>query len=202
MQDKLNTIIELMDFNSISSARKSVLLDLAQVVKKQISAEGETSIIFICTHNSRRSQMSQVWANVFAEAEGLNIHSFSGGTETTAVAPTVLSTFEHFGFKVKHGTGTNAIHKLSFNDKAKDIELHSKVYDDSYNPKTNFIAAMTCSDADENCPIVIGCEARIPLTYNDPKLYDGSALEDTMYQFEAFKIGTELKYAFSLIKSL
>ena len=200
MHSEIKKLIELMDFNSIQPERKIILEQLAGAIKLQLDSNGEANITFICTHNSRRSQMAQVWTTLAAKASNVVVNSFSGGTEETAVAPQVLHTFQSFGFDVKTSAERNGIHELTFANNGPTIKLHSKVFNDSENPQNNFIAAMTCSDADENCPIVHGCSHRIALTYNDPKLYDGSILESTMYQYEAFKIGTEILYAFSTIK--
>lgn len=199
MNSKIEQLIELMNVNAISPKRKILLESFAKAITSQMAAHGKADLVFICTHNSRRSQLSQVWASVFANKHHLNITAFSGGTEATAVAPQVISTLKYFGFDISSEPGPNSVHKVSFSETRTSISLSSKLFDDSENPTNNFIAAMTCSDADENCPIIHGCSDRIPLTYNDPKLFDGSAMETTMYQFEAFKIGLEVKYTFSLL---
>jgi len=186
-----------MDYSSISDHRKIVLNSLALAIQKEINHTGETKLNFICTHNSRRSQMAQVWASVAAYHFKSKVASFSGGTEVTAVAPEVLHTFDHFGFNVEKATGKNGKHILSFNSIHPAISLQSKLYDNEENPRENFIAVMTCSNADENCPLITGCTSRIPLTYGDPKRFDGSIIQKVMYQYECFKIGTEIFYAFA-----
>ncbi len=202
MQEKILKLIELMDYNSIRNDRKDVLKDLAIAVKNRLDNETEVNVTFICTHNSRRSQMAQVWAVIAAQQYRIKINAFSGGTEVTTTAPQVLDTFEYFGFEVNRSETSNGKHKVNFGNNGQNIKLHSKLYHDSSNPKRNFIAVMTCSDADENCPIVVGCSKRVALTYNDPKRFDGSILEKTMYQNEAFRIGTEIMFAFSYLSSL
>ena len=59
---------------------------------------------------------------------------------------------------------------------------------------------MTCSHADENCPVVTGMEKRISLPYNDPKDFDGTPQEAEKYSERVIEIGTEILYAFSQVK--
>ncbi|MFK8044753.1 MAG: protein-tyrosine-phosphatase [Crocinitomicaceae bacterium] len=189
-----------MDSSSISVDRKKTLNSLTVAIQKEIDKSGEAKLNFICTHNSRRSQMAQVWASVAAYHFKHKVASFSGGTEVTAVAPQVLTAFDHFGFDIERASGKNSRHILSFNSKNSAIGLQSKLYNAAVNPVENFLAVMTCSDADDNCPFITGCTQRIPLTYNDPKHFDSSIIEQTMYQYECFKIGTEIFYAFEQLK--
>jgi len=59
---------------------------------------------------------------------------------------------------------------------------------------------MTCSDADANCPLVFGAEARFPVKYNDPKEFDNTNLEIEKYTERFEQIGIEMLYTFSRIK--
>ena len=145
--------------------------------------------------------MAQIWTSYAAYHHNLNINSFSGGTEITATASQVLDTFDTIGFDIKRSSAPNGIHFLTFSDSAPKVSLQSKLYNDARNPQSQFIAVMTCSDADENCPLVIGCVDRIALTHDDPKHFDGSSIEKAMYTHKAYQIGTEIMYAFSLIKT-
>ena len=59
---------------------------------------------------------------------------------------------------------------------------------------------MTCSHADENCPLIPGAEKKISLMYEDPKLFDRTILEKEKYRERSLQIATEMKYVFSKIK--
>jgi len=72
--------------------------------------------------------------------------------------------------------------------------------DNPYNPKTSFAAVMTCGEAEENCPYIIGAERRISLTYEDPKLYDNTNLQIRKYEERNRQIATEISYVFTNIK--
>jgi arsenate reductase (thioredoxin) len=77
---------------------------------------------------------------------------------------------------------------------------YSKVYSDPFNPSVGYAAVMTCSHADENCPLVIGAETRISLPFNDPKDFDGTPQEIEKYHERVLEIGREICFAFSQVK--
>jgi arsenate reductase len=58
---------------------------------------------------------------------------------------------------------------------------------------------MTCTHADENCPLVAGADVRISLPYDDPKAFDNTPLEAAKYTERVHEIGREILYAFSLV---
>jgi arsenate reductase len=58
---------------------------------------------------------------------------------------------------------------------------------------------MTCSHADGNCPMITGAEKRIPITFEDPKISDGTVQQKEVYKERSLQIATELKYVFSEI---
>ena len=60
---------------------------------------------------------------------------------------------------------------------------------------------MTCSHADGNCPFIAGAEKRIPITYEDPKLFDNTEQQAAKYEERSLQIATEMLYIFSQIKN-
>jgi arsenate reductase len=58
---------------------------------------------------------------------------------------------------------------------------------------------MTCSHADENCPMIVGAEKRILMSYEDPKKYDNSSREAAMYAACSLQIACEMYHVFSAI---
>ena len=56
---------------------------------------------------------------------------------------------------------------------------------------------MTCSEADAGCPFVAGAEKRFPVTYEDPKAFDGTPRQREKYLERSLQIATEMAYVFS-----
>jgi arsenate reductase (thioredoxin) len=195
----IQAIINQIDFSLISEDRKELLTELSTFIQNKKDKKQEIHLNFICTHNSRRSQFSQVWAQVASSIYNIPIHSYSAGMETTACNERTIESLKGFGFQISKGRGSNPVYKINFNVKDDSLLLYSKTLDEPTNPKSNFAAIMTCDHADETCPIVTGCEARIPIRYLDPKKFDDSPLEKTMYDYRSFEIATEMCYVFSKI---
>ena len=59
---------------------------------------------------------------------------------------------------------------------------------------------MTCSDADESCPVITGAEYRTTIKYEDPKQFDGTPQAEAGYEERSRQIGTEMLYVFSKVK--
>lgn len=182
----------------ISDKRKELLDSLANYITFKVKEKKEVKLIFICTHNSRRSTIAQIWAQTAAEYYGIpNIHCYSGGTEATAFNPRAIEAVEKAGFKVeKKDDSGNPIYLVYYSDDKEPLECFSKVYSDQYNPQKDFAAIMTCSDADANCPVVFGAEARFPIQYDDPKEFDGTELETEKYNERFDEIGKEILFVF------
>lgn len=163
--------------SSISEERKEVLLQFADQIRKLKLAQNHFEIIFVCTHNSRRSQIAQLFALVCAEYLGLSrIGSYSGGTEVTSFHSNSVQALVKIGFKIEkeEERENNPRYRVSYKENGLPVFAYSKLYSDSTNPKEKFIAVMVCSSADEACPFVPGAGARISLPYSDPKEFDGT----------------------------
>ena len=203
MIDKIETRIKKLssDFDQIPEERKKLLLEFSHYITKKMEASEHVNLIFICTHNSRRSHMGQIWAQTAAAYFGITqVNCFSGGTEATAFNPRAVKTVQQSGFKVdKIDQFNNPLYQIFFDPDGKPLECFSKVYSDGYNPQSSFAAIMTCSDADANCPVVLGAEARFPIRYDDPKAYDDTSVESEKYQERFDQIGTEMLFVFANI---
>ena len=202
MLSKLTTTIEELNVSSITESRKKTLQPLIEYIQNKAENSEAINLNFICTHNSRRSHLSQIWAQTMASYFNIkNVYCYSGGTEATAMFPMVAKTLSHQGFLVKTlSEDTNPVYSIKFSDNNHPVICFSKTFDDDFNPKSNFSAIMTCSHADENCPIVLGCEARIPITFEDPKAFDNTPQQAEKYLERSIQIATELKYVFSKIQ--
>ena len=191
------------EFDEIPSLRKTTLGELTQFIQGKIKSNQKVYLNFICTHNSRRSHLAQLWAQAAAYYYSIpNIECFSGGTEATAFNPRAVKAMREAGFSIKKITeGDNPKYEVYYAEKTIPMVAFSKKYNDPINPTTGFAAIMTCSHADENCPLVIGAAARIAITYDDPKDFDDTPLEEAKYQERVHQIGREILYAFSQAKA-
>ena len=198
----LFNVIASFSSQSISDERKEVLLPLVNYIQEKINADEDIRLNFICTHNSRRSHLSQIWAQTMAYHVGLkNVSCYSGGTEATAIFIKVLETLTSQGFQVlKLSENENPVVAVKFADNENPILCFSKTYDHPFNPSNQFGAVMTCNNADEGCPIVVGAEARFPIKYDDPKAFDGTPLQTEKYAERSLDIAREMWWVFSQIK--
>ncbi|WP_090166059.1 low molecular weight phosphatase family protein [Neolewinella agarilytica] len=148
---------------------------------------------FICTHNSRRSQIAQIWATVAAACYGKDeLTAYSGGTEATALHPNVVHALQEIGFRVEQDGDHNPKYSIYFSEQYPPLICWSKVYDDPANLTDSFIAVMVCAEADVGCPFIPSARKRIPLRYKDPKYTDGTPDESATYVRTALEIGAEI----------
>lgn len=197
-----NTISKLSTDN-ISNERKEILQPLADYIQNKTNKQEPIRINFICTHNSRRSHLSQVWAQTMAFYFNIkNVNCYSGGTESTALFPMVAQTLINTGFQIETiSEGKNPIYSIKYADNEPAVIGFSKKLDDNFNPKSEFAAVMTCSQADGGCPFIAGAEKRIPITFEDPKAFDNTPQQVEKYEERSLQIATELLFIFAQIKS-
>lgn len=188
------------NFKEIPAERKELLEKIAAYISGKAAINQAINLVYVCTHNSRRSHLGQVWAAVAAAYYNVsNVYTFSGGTEATAFNPNAIKAITAAGFKVKKTTETNnPVYEVYFADD-KFTTCFSKVYNHEINPAQNFAAIMTCSDAEDNCPFIPGCDLRIGTTYNDPKAFDNTILQDEKYTERSNQIAMECLYVFSKV---
>ncbi|MBC6996806.1 protein-tyrosine-phosphatase [Neolewinella lacunae] len=180
--------------SQVPAERQALLLKLSDYLRR--NAEKTVQLNFICTHNSRRSHLGQVWTAVAAAHYGLeNIRCYSGGTEATAFNPRAVAALERAGFVIDNPGGENPRYAVHFSEDAAPVISWSKTFDDPANPTEDFAAIMTCSDADENCPYIPGAAFRLPLTYDDPKEADDTPEEAARYDERVQQIGREIFFA-------
>lgn len=195
------TLETLQNFDVIPTHRKAILMRLVAFIQQQTRQQLPVYLQFVCTHNSRRSHLAQVWAQVAAAYYNIpNVFCYSGGTEVTALCATVVEILIHQGFEIiKISDNSNSIYTIKFDENALPIIGFSKQYTHHFNPASAFAAIMTCSQADADCPYIAGASQRIPMTYNDPKIADGTAQQTEVYLQSSTEIATEMLYVFSQI---
>ena len=204
MKTEIGEIINGFQKNKISEERKQVLQPLIDYIREKRTHKEKIRLNFICTHNSRRSHLSQIWAQTMAHYFKMdNVECFSGGTEATAMFPKVAETLAKQGYEItKLSENQNPIYAVKFDKNEMPVVGFSKKYDDPFNPESGFCAVMTCSSADQGCPFIAGADKRIPVRYEDPKMYDGNAEMDEKYLQKSLEIGQEMFYVFSKVAEL
>ena len=197
MFTKLIETIESLDLSAISDERKAQLQPLVDYIGGLRKQGKKAHLNFICTHNSRRSQLSQVWATVAALYYNVNAHCYSGGTEVTACYPSTIKALERSGFVITadNPEASNPTYKVNYADETEPVVVFSKLYNDSSSPTEDFAAIMTCANAEKSCP-VIPQGTIISLRYEDPKIADGTEYEIDHYHERSLQIATELLYVF------
>lgn len=203
MFSEIEQVIKALNPQTISTERKAILQPLTEFIQSKVSNQQDIRINFICTHNSRRSHLSQVWAQTLAYHFNVkNVFCYSGGTESTALFPIVAETLQNSGFQIKAiSKHENPIYSIKYAYNQHPIIGFSKKLDDDFNPKSEFVAIMTCDSANEACPFVPGAEKRIPITFEDPKAFDNTPQQAEKYKERSLQIATELFYIFSQIKA-
>lgn len=198
---KITETIETLDLNAVSDERKIVLQPLIDYIQLKVSEQKNANLNFICTHNSRRSHLAQVWAQAAAHYYHIkNVHCYSGGTEATALFPMAAKTLENAGFEIQPlSEGKNPVYAINFAKNEHPVIGFSKTFDNAFNPQSEFAAIMTCSQADADCPYIPGAEKRIPVKYGDPKAFDNSPQQAEKYKERSNEIATEMLFVFSKV---
>jgi protein-tyrosine phosphatase/arsenate reductase len=199
LQNKCDELAQ--QFDSISAERKIVLLKLSDYIQSKLKDSLLIQLMYVCTHNSRRSHFGQIWSAVAADYFSIpNVLTFSGGTESTALNPNAIKALQASGFEISSADTNlpNPRYIVKFGAVQQTI-CFSKVFDDSENPSNAFAAIMTCSDAEENCPFIPGVELRIGTTYDDPKVFDGTPIQGEKYLERSNQIALETLFVFSTL---
>ena len=183
----------------ISADRKISLERISAYIMERVERGEPARLTFICTHNSRRSQMAQAWAQAAARFYGVReVSAFSGGMEVTAFHPSAVEALSRAGFQVQRPTaGENPVYQVQAGKELPTVLAYSKAYLDASNPRSGFCAVMTCSQADRACPVVAQADARVLIPYADPKACDGTDQETARYDATCREICREMVWVFA-----
>jgi hypothetical protein len=189
------------EFNQINEERKAELKGIANFIVEQRKEHKPANLLFVCTSNSRRSHMAQVWSQIAAYYYGIDsVFTFSGGTEQTRVNINAIDALVKTGIEIySNNQGENPLRYIRVSNKINPWVIFSKKYSDATNPKNNFAAVMVCSEADKACPFVEGAESRIGLPYLDPKEFDNSPLKEAKYDERCRQIAREMFYIMDFV---
>ncbi len=191
------------EFKMISEERKKSLIDLGDYILEDLNNTNKVVLKFICTSNSRRSHLAQVWMQTASMYYGIDsLLTFSGGTEATEVNKRAVDALKRAGFNISRGSNNfNSPYTVTAGNGISSWILYSKKHDDLQNPNTGFIAVMVCSEADKSCPVVSGANGRIGLPYDDPKYYDNTPSESIKYDETSGLIAREMFYVADYVKN-
>lgn len=175
---------------------------LRQIADYLTSNPNSRNLLFVCTHNSRRSHLSQYWAAAAAAYyDVIDLNSFSGGTEATAFHTNTIDALVACGFEIrleeKHPTNPKYVVQLG--GLIPKLSGFSKRNGESPNPTKDFCAIMVCSQADEGCPFVPGAIKRVSLPFEDPKVSDGTKTQQKTYLQRSREIAREMLWVFEQV---
>lgn len=204
---KLNKYVSGLsaEFDLIGSERKEELIPIKNYIVDKIQKKEKVQLLYVCTHNSRRSHMAQAWTAAAAVYYDIaNISTYSGGTEATAFNINAINALKRAGFKIDENPvqdAKNPNYYVKMGTKIPPIQAYSKKYSDPFNPGNNFGAIMVCSEADKSCPIVPGATGRFGLPYDDPKAYDNTPAETEEYNKTCRLIAREMLFVMYSVKN-
>ena len=115
-------------------------------------------ILFLCTHNSCRSQMAEGLVNHYL---GDRFEAFSAGTEATRVNPIAILVLTELGIDISH--------------------QRSKTLDEFDGQQFDFVITL-CGDANDKCPLFFGGVQRVHIGFDDPSRFRGDSRE-TLNEF-------------------
>ncbi len=189
------------EFDQIGNERRKQLEEVAAFMRKRLDDGKTADIMTICTHNSRRSHLSQVWAQTAAYFYGLSgVTTYSGGIEVTACNYRTIRALRRAGFSAVRVTeGENPVYLIQYSENQAPIKAYSKLFHVDENPQKDFVAMFVCDHASESCPLVKEAGLRSPIFYDDPKASDGTPAEDASYDASSQRIAREMFYLMSKV---
>lgn len=198
MNTEIIQLIRSFSTDDITPERKEILNPVIKYLQLKTANTEDILLNFICTHNSRRSHLSQIWAQTMASYWNVkNVFCYSGGTETTAMYYKIAETLTRQGFIIiQLSQGENPVYAVKYDKNSMPVISFSKEYNHPFNPDRNFAAIMTCDSARENCPVVYGADTIFPVTYEDPKTFDDTEIMDQKYYEKSLEIAREIWYIF------
>ena len=180
--------------DQLTADRRELLLPIFDFCA---SRKGQSiNLVFICTHNSRRSHLAHVWADLFSKYFKLdNINCYSSGTEATAIYFQSKESLERSGFQFnKIENGANPKYMINAGFEKQIGPIYSKSIDDLDTNGERFVAIMVCDHADQNCPFIPEAEQRYSLPYRDPKEFDTTPTVTDKYDERSFQISQEMYF--------
>src|SRR5690606_178469 len=95
--------------------------------------------------------------------------------------------------------GQNPVYALNFAVNAQPLKGFSNTYDRPFNPPSALATVMTCSETVSCCPFIAGADTRLPLTFEVPKVSDGTPDQGRVYTERSVQIAAEMLFVFSKV---
>lgn len=190
------------EFRKIPEDRRYRLNEIVYFLEEQEENKEPWQVIFISTNQSSVSQMAQVWSKVAAYHFGFQkFQSFSGGLKPIEITMSSIITMEKAGFIIyKSNIGGIDVYRIKYSYNLEPIVAFPKKIRHVKNPYENFMAVLVEENADINITNIKGTYDRLLLNYNDPVGYEGSDLEDQVYEESCRTVAREMFYIFSQLK--
>jgi ArsR family transcriptional regulator, arsenate/arsenite/antimonite-responsive transcriptional repressor / arsenate reductase (thioredoxin) len=140
------------------------------------AAQPRRRVLFLCTHNSARSQMAE---GILRHLGGDAVEVWSAGTEPSRVHPLAIQAMEARGIDIR--------------------DQRSKAMDELLGDRFDYVITV-CDRASEACPVFPGAPERIHWSIPDPAAVEGS--DEARYQaFDAAAVDltTRIRYLLALL---
>jgi len=190
------------EFRKIPEDRRYRLNEIIYFLEGQRENKEPWQLIFISTDQSSVSLMAQVWSKVAAYYFNFpNFQSFSGGIKPNEISVNSITTMEKAGFIIyKSDIDGIDVYRVKYSYNLTPIIAFPKKIEHVKNPYDNFMAVFVEENADVNISNIRGTYHRLLLNYIDPEGYDGSGLEDQVYEESCRKVAIEMFYVFSQLR--
>ncbi len=192
------------EFVNVPDSTQRKLREAGTYIVDRLNSGRETSISFVCEHNSRKSHLGHIWTQMATVYYGIdNVKCFSGGTNPTYVNQRIIKALENTGFQVseKGMAGNGPKYHLDFGKPSHGFEIFSKRYDHPMNPDTNYLAISLCLNPEECCPIAYGADRQLTIPYEDLQPYDNTPLEEAKYDEQCRQVARDMFYMMDFVKN-
>lgn len=175
----------------------AVLDTLAGFIRKARDGGTPAGLAFLCTHNSRRSQMAQCAAQALAIYHNMpQMFCLSAGSQATDTHPEARAALGRAGFAIQQlDPWPNGSYWAGISPHS-GVELYSKTVDQVTWPAWPIASIAVCSAAADACPIPPTATLRLALPFEDPRHADGTPAAPAAYDACLLQITTALVYAF------
>ncbi|MEO5952734.1 MAG: ArsR family transcriptional regulator [Chloroflexia bacterium] len=133
-------------------------------------------VLFLCTHNSARSQMAE---GIMRHVAGNRVEVASAGTEVTHVRPEAIATMEAMGIDIS--------------------SQHSKHLKEFIGQHWDYVVTV-CDRAKESCPIFPGDPERIHWSFDDPSAVEPQDARNAAYRQTSIELTHRIRILLSLIE--
>lgn len=190
------------EFRKIPEERRFRLNEIIYFLEEQELNKAPWQLLFVSTNQSSVSQMAQVWSKAAAYYfDFKNLSSYSGGLDPDNISVSTIKALEKAGFIV-YNTDVNGVdvYKVKYSYNLQPILTFSKKIDHIRNPSGDFMAVIVDENADLNIQNIKGTYNRLLLRYDDPIGYEGSELEDQVFDESCRQVAVEMFYVFAQLR--